>query len=342
MAKRNDAAPATAKGAGEAELVVRPNILPGVSDDENFITEAGKAVVVFLRGIAGFFTTAQALEQEALAKRDAARQWTEPASAEDDVFIQEQIRDANRLRKEINAHWQITSAVSAFHKRLTSRRDKGADAAEETASIGNKLHNEYGRRERERVARVLEQERRQNELDAQAKRERELMELEQAAVATEERMPNLSQREERFVELVAYGLNSPTTSARTAGYKEPELQGERLMKTPKIQQAIKALQEAAALRRQREARAAAPLDVAAPAAMKPDIQKAAGAHDRTTVTLEIVDERAFVEAAFSGKYGIPSTLFVPKQAACNDAARQMGDLCNRWPGVRVKRDTKVV
>jgi prophage DNA circulation protein len=339
MAKREPRAPARAHG----ELTHVSHIsLPGVSDDEAFVAQAGKSVITFLRELAGFFTTAQALESEALAKLDAAKSWQAPKTSDDDLFIQEQIKDANTIRKQILEHWKITSLVSQFHKRLTGRRDKGADAAEEIATIGNRLHNGWTVEQKEKVRRQEESERLQRELDAQAARDRELQAMELKALAAEEGSPDLSERESRFVDLVFGDLNSPTTAARHVGFKDPALQAERLMKSPKIQAAIEARRTAQAIRKQREARAAAPLVVEAITPMKPDIQRAAGASERTTYSLEVVDEAAFIEAAFSGRYGIPHDLFTVKPAKGNEYARSMRELVNRWPGCRLVTKTGVI
>jgi hypothetical protein len=341
MALRTKAAPA--KGAAETSIAPAAAFLPpGVSDDELFIQQAGGVVVTFLRSAREFLVRANALETHALAKLDAAKTWPAPTSAEEDVFLQEQIKDANGLKKEIVEHWKITSLVSQFHKRLTGRRDKGVTAAEEIAAIGNNLHNGWTIAEKERVRRLHEQERQQAELDAQMQRERELQEMERAAIEAEEGRPDLSERESRFVDLVFGGLNAPTTAARSVGFKDPALQAERLMKSPKIQKAIESRLQAQAIRKQKEARSAAPLVTRTVPTIKPDIQKAAGAHDRTTYSIEFTDGAAFRAAAFSGQYGIPQDIFEASQAKGNEYARSMRELVNRWPGCRLVTKTGVV
>lgn len=343
MAKRTPATPAK----GEAMTPVSAAIVvPGVTDDAALVAQGGKAVVEFLKGLTAFFKTAQGLEQSALSTLATARTWKEPTNGEEDVALQMSIKAANTDKKVILEHWKITSLVSQFHKRLTARRDRGANALEESAEIGNRLHNGYTTKERERVRRLEEQERQQAELDAQAARDRELMEIERKALEAEEQSPSLSAREQLFVDAYTapggVAAGNAAKCAKLVGYKDPDQVAVRLMKASKIVAAVEAVATAAALRAQKQARAAAPLEVAATAPIRPDIQKAAGAHDRTTFTIEFTDTAKFREAAFSGQYGIPHDIFEPAQAKGNEYARSMRELVNRWPGCRLVKDTGVV
>jgi hypothetical protein len=46
-------------------------------------------------------------------------------------------------------------------------------------------------------------------------------------------------------------------------------------------------------------------------------------------------------AVIGGKHGIPPDVLMVNQARLNDYARDLGDVINRWPGVRFDSDTKL-
>jgi hypothetical protein len=297
-------------------------LLPGVSEDEQFATQAGTAIRDFLKGIAGFFTTARALEDEALQIARDAQAWREPANGDEDVVLQEQIKHGNQVKKQIAEHWKITATVSQFHKRLTSRRDRGIDAVEGATLIGNRFHNSYVERANRRAAEQVERERKQAELDAQAKRDREQLELEMKAQEAEAASPDLSEREQRFVFAYCNGTG-----------------GDR---SDKIKAAIAALESANAIRQQKAAAAQKPLELETKTAIKPDVQRAAGAHDRTTHGAEVLDEQALIDAVLAGKHGIPTDVLMVNHSKVNTYGRDLHELVNRWPGVRYTKNTKVV
>jgi hypothetical protein len=321
-------------------------LLPGVSEDEQFIAAAGRAVLDFLKGLSGFFTTARALEDEALQIAKDAKLWVEPTNSDEDVALQEQIKHGNQVKKQIAEHWKITATVSQFHKRLTSRRDRGIDAVEGATLIGNRFHNSYVERANRRAAEQVERERKQAELDAQAKRDREQLELEMKAQEAEAASPDLSEREQRFVFAYCNGTggdrgNAPRC-ARLCGYKNPDEAALRLIRSDKIKAAIAALESANAIRQQKAAAAQKPLEVETKTAIKPDVQRAAGAHDRTTHGAEVLDEQALIDAVLAGKHGIPTDVLMVNHSKVNTYGRDLHELVNRWPGVRYTKNTKVV
>lgn len=316
-------------------------VVAGTSEDEQIAAEAGQAVVRFLKGLSSFFTTARAIERGAEHTLEDARALRLPASSSEDVSIQRFAKQASIDRKAAEEHWQITSVVSQFHKRLVAARKRATDPLEQANAIGNDLHNRYVQAEQRRAREEQERLDREAEERARLAREQELADLEAAAIRAEEGSPDLSARERTFVDLY-FATGNGTTSAQRAGFKKPMAEASRLLTLPKIQAAIQAKREAAALRQKHENVRTMPLEVSPVEEVRPDVMKAPGLTDRTTYSAEIFDRAAFVQAAVSGRYGIPLDTLMPAQTQLNEYARSMHELINRWPGIRLKSKTGVV
>lgn len=329
-----------AKRKGEAQAEVL-DMVPMPAEVQETSSD-GRTIVQFLQGLAAFFGQASELERAAVATLTTAQQLKAPENSVADEVIQKFVKKTSADKKAVEAHWGITSVVHQFHRRLTAKRDIAVKALTAANEIGNRLHNGYVQAETRRAE--AEERRRREEAEFQARelQRQELDRLEAEALAKEESAPELSERESRFVELFSTGTTLGPVAARIAGFKDPGVAAARLLGMAKIQQAVKVRQEAAAIRRQAEARARMPLEVEDVPEVKPDVTKAPGASDRTTKTCEVYDAEAFVRAAISGQYGIPWQNLEPSQAGLNASAREMGNLINRWPGVRFKETTRVV
>jgi hypothetical protein len=300
----------------------------GASEDEQFVAKVVPAIREFLRNLAGFFTTAQALEKAAIATLEQARQLAAPTTAAEDTAIQSFIQKANGDRKEVESHWTICQVVNGFHKRLTGARGRPTSALEEAAGIAQRLHNGYVEAERRRVA--AEQERLRREAEAKAR--------EKAALDREASMAGLSEREQLFVDYFV-ALNDARRAAHGALYRNADQAGSRLLNTPKIQAAIQAKRDAVAIRTQAAAKRELPLDVQVET-VKPNIQKATGAVDRDYHSGEVLDEAAFIAAVIGGKHGIPWDVLTVNQTKLNEYARSLQGRLNLWPGVRHNKTTK--
>ncbi len=294
----------------------------------------------FLGGLQAFVVRAQELEVKAAATLEKAASLRSPATAAEDETLQSFIRTANTDRKATEDHWSICSAVHGLHRRLTARRDKPVTAFERAAAIAQQLHNTYVENERRRAREEEERQRREAEERARQDRELELADAERQALEHEAASKDLSEREQQFVELIFAGYNTPANAARQAGYKDPR-QGERLMGTLKIQQAIEAKRAAQAIRRQAEAKRQAPLEVEH-VSVRPNVSRASGAVDRTTHGAEILDERLFIEAAVGGKHGIPLDCLMANPTKLNEYSRSLHERINLWPGIRYVKRTKTV
>jgi hypothetical protein len=181
-------AKATKARTTTAELVEQKD------DDLSFTLQAGSAVVAFLKTAAEFFTRAKKLEDTAIEVLKFGKSLTAPTSGEEDVEVQKFITRCNTGAKTVDAHWDgteqapgITRILYRLHRRATQRRDVAVKALKEAAEIGNRLHNGWTAKERERVERENRERQRLADEKAREDRERELAALERERVKAEVR-----------------------------------------------------------------------------------------------------------------------------------------------------------
>lgn len=330
-----------------------PALVPEVvSEDEQLTKTDGGQIVQWLGALRSFMGRAEALEGSALVTRDAARALVAPKTAAEDEEVQRFVKRASLAEKDLEEHWTITAAVSRFHRRLTAKRSIAEVYLAEAKRIANGLHNGYVVTEKRRAEEADRLAREQVEFLAKQEREHELQRLEAEAVAAEEASGELSAREATFVDLFCgidrlgqgmahFHANNGQACAKTAGYKDPLVASARLLSNAKIQIAIKAKQQAATIRRQAVAKAAAPVAVEYQE-VRPNITKAPGASDRTTWGGEVLNEAATIEAFRAGTHGIPADLFQINPAKLNEYGRSLHERLDLWPGVRHTKKTGVV
>ena len=302
-----------------------------VTEELEPIQTDGAVLSAFLGGLVPFFGRARELETTADELSQRAAKLKAPVNGAEDATVQQFVQRANGAKKAIEEHWGVTSAFHRLHRKLTALRDRGATKASEAAERAQRLHNQYVAAERARVAEENARRQREAEEEAERKRNAEIVRAEAEAVQREEAMGELSDRERRFVELFAFGLHTGETAARSAGFKDARLAAKRLLGLAKIMTAIKAAQEAAALRRQAEATRQRPLEV---------VERQGT--DRTTWRGVVLDERLFIEAVLGGKHGIPADVLTVNQSKITEYARSMHELMNRWPGVKAEKTTKTI
>ncbi len=322
------------------------HLLPGISEDEQYVSQAGVAVLSFLKGVAGFFTAASAMEREAIGSLERAKALLPPATMEEDHRIQKFIKENTTARQIAEKHWEVTTLVSAFHRRLTAARARTVEKHTQAGSIATNLHNRYVDDEKRRVAAETERRRVEEEQRAAAERQAELDRLEAAAVQAEEHAPTLSAREQKFVDAytsnVAQWRNDGKRCAQLAGFTGNLVAvSARLLSLPKIQQAIAAATRANEIREQKAAVAATPVDVQPIETIKPNISRSAGVHDFVTHGAELLDAAALIEAVFAGKYGIPRDVLKVDESKLNSYGKEYKELVNRWPGVKYTKKTGV-
>lgn len=310
-----------------------------VSEDQRVIASDGGMLVQFFGGFVKFFSTATELEDQAKALAERSQTFTLPKTAEQDAALVRFVQEANASRKLIVSHWEITSAFSKLHKRLVAVRERGVLYADTAAQRAQRLHNDYLAAEARRVREENEAREREAEAKARIEREAELRRLEAAAVEAEEVSSTLSPREVAFVRYFREGKTGKQ-AAQLAGYKDPIGQAARLQTSEKIRAAIKAADDADAIRRQQAAKAAQPLNVVQPERAVANVIKTGT--ERTYKGAELTDEKALIAAILEGKLGIPIDLLTINPSKLNQYGRDLGVLVNRWPGVRFTENKKTI
>jgi hypothetical protein len=322
---------AVKKTVKKAEIVEAdaPDLMPALVD--------GTAIGSFVANLRQFFAQAQLIEMDANATLARMQGLRLPTNAAEDEQVMNEVRAITQKKKVADEHWAVTQLFSRMHKWTVARRERAGRPLDEAAAIGNRLHTTYKdaevRRAREEQLRLQ----REAEEKARREQERQLAELEKAALKAEAASPDLSEREQSFISLYLQHRNGPS-AARLAGFKDADAAALRLLKAPKILKALEAAEKAIALRKQAVAIKTSPIEVE-DVVVKPDI---AGGGDRTTWSCEIIDVAAFRDAVFEGKYGIPRDTLIPSPTTLNQYARDMKHLLDRWPGVRAVKKTTVV
>lgn len=314
------------------------------------VAQASLGLVAWLQGLATFFRTARDIEQDAVARLARMKALAVPTTVEEDAAVRQAVLDDRDARKAATAHWDpITGLLSKVHRMTTAGRSRATDPLEASEAHGTRLHTTYVDNEKRRAAQAADIERRRLEAEAQRDRDAKLAEFEAAALAAEESSPELSAREQKFVEfhsgLMPDGTrrgapNAAIAAAHAAGYAKPNEAASRLIASDKIRAAIAARQSAATMRTQIEVmKEMAPFvdeqrveDVGKPALNKGDSESWSAA---------CVDLEAFRDAAFEGGYGIPRSIFVVDPAALNREARSLMQNIERWPGIKATKNTTV-
>ncbi len=332
-----------AKKSAASALV--PEVLPAedkpdvLARETALVASESTEIQGFFKGAQKFFAGARQLEEQSLVYLDRAKALKEPTTKDEDQALKDFARECKDLKSETESYWdKVVKAFHGIHKGLTGGRGRGMDNAQQAYDMANRLHNAYVRKEEERVRREAEERRRAEEAKAAEQRRQELAALETQRLAAEASMPSLSERESVFVSQVANGTNSEA-AARMAGYADPLAQAGRLMKAEKILTAIKALTDAAALRRQAEAKAATPIHVDV-IEERPEVDTKG---DTGRWTGECFDPAALILAFKSGTpAGIPYDLFEVNQAKLNQYATALHERLDLWPGCRAKKTTRIV
>jgi hypothetical protein len=329
----------TPKAAPASEEIT--SLILGADEDEQLVANAGRALLGFFKSMAGFFTTAKALEQTSLQLLDTSKELEIPATPQEDEEIQRFIRRCSAQKRDVEEHWAITALISKFHRTMTARRSRSTDACTQAGERGNSLHFSFVQAERRRAQQENDRREAAARAQAEADRQAELARLEAEAVAREEGSAQLSGREQVFVEqMVAHG--NGVRAAQAAGFPDPAKSSARLLKQAKVTDAIQGAREAAAIRQQAAARARRPVEVQPYQEVQPALTRAPGASERVTYGAELVSEEALVTAILAGTHGIPTDLLRIDPVKLNTYARDLKERINLWPGVRLKKNEKVI
>lgn len=315
------------------------------------LTTATGQLQTFLGSMARFITGATELEKRAKEQLDIAKQLKAPTNGDEDAHVQVVIRNAKLTRKQIDEHWGIAQVVHGIHRMMTARREKGGQLADQAAQTAQTLHNRYVDEQNRKAREETERLRREAVAREEEERAREQERLEAEAVKREEASTDLSEREKAFVDFLVLDIHAGTTqgnpqrAAERAGYRDALKTAARLTSSPKIQAAVKAKQEAEAIRKQAAARKNRPSEVHVEP-VRPDISRAPGSFDRSTYSAEVFDVDQFMAALLDPvqrtRLGIPADIATFQQTKLNEHARDLKELMNKWPGVRAVKKTTTV
>ena len=321
------------KQAGVEVLDAEP-----VNQETSLVATESAALGGFLRKLETFLVGARDIETKARATRDRFKTFVMPTSLEEDSALKDEVRLASAQQGAAETYWNITTAFSRFHKRLTAARARATGPLEEAIQIGNDLHARYLREEQRKADDRAREAQRKADEKARIEREAELDALEAKANALEEASEDLSDRENRYIDAIIR-LGNAQAAAKAAGYRNPIVAAARLTTNQKIIDAITAKQQAATLRRHAEAVREMPVE--ADIVDEPEA-RVDTTGDRTGRSAVVTDEAALIAAVCEGRLGIPRDVLTIRQTKLNDYARSIGKLIERWPGVSYKEKTTIV
>jgi len=314
--------------------VIDAEVLPA---EVALVQQEHALVLPWFDNLANWWRSNKAMVAVAKDRLEQSRQRKAPVTEAEDLALQEDLlADRNALKLAEEHAEPFTGAFFRIHRRLTQARAEVTKPLEQSAGILQGLHNTYTAEQR-RLAREMEERAiRKAEEEARQRQQEELAELERRAVEREEASADLSDRERKFVEQMAKTGNAQQ-AAVLAGYKDSLKSAARLMSLGKITSAINGLKDAEAIRRQAVAVSQEPAIPFVNAPVRPNIQKASGARERTTWSADITDLQALHEAALRGE--VPPDVLMVDVARVNRYATELRELINTWPGVQARKTT---
>ena len=277
-----------------------------------------------------FVKNVKVLEERALTIEKKAARLPKKITKKSADTAKAIVREARVAKRDVPETWMMLKKVQSLAKAMIAKRKISEGAFDAAIKAGESHYFEWSESEKRRIAEEQETARRAAEERARQEREKELVDIEQAALEAEAGMAELSDRELVFVGDMAGGMDL-STAASDAGYANPAKQGKRLMATKKIVQAIEAKREANTIREEAAVVNSAPLEVELDETESVDLKE--GRRNRSA---ELLDEDALRAAVIEGKHGIPPEVLMANPVALNSYARDLGKLINRWPGVRLK------
>ena len=332
--------------SAQLQTVHEPEVV-GQSEHLELVRGLQDGITTFFRGAGVFFKGASVLREEAKLMLARAEALTVPTDDASNKIVQRVVIDSTRGRKANTEHWEpITKTFHKVHKVLTSGRGEAEKDFVRAALLGNRHHSDYVS-EQERKARIEQQ-----RLDrlareaAQRERDEENRRLEEERLTLEADSPNLSDREQRFVNAYDQHRNS-IKAERMAGYKVGY--GVKLLDREKIQTALELLVKTREVARQLEVIKTAPVIPKATPVVRSTVNHVVGAGSRKQRGAVVFDEYALIEAILmqaanpppEGEPVIPTDVLTIKAPKVNEYARSLGRVINEWPGVRFTEETKV-
>lgn len=243
-------------------------------------------------------------------------------------------------KREVEA-WYRDKMVTPLKKALDWARDQmNTDLAlfEQAITTEDALDTAYVREQQRLEQDAADARRKQAEAEEQAKRDKEAAEAEAAAVKLEQSSNILSAREQVFVSLVVTSNKSMPAminAAKKAGYKDAEASLARLMKSEKINTAIANAEKAAAIRRESDAKQAAPVIVDV-APVESQIGTVSGTSMRTYYGCGKVEMQALLKAVLDGR--VPFEAIQANMVFLNAQARSLKEHFPKvYPGCQLTK-----
>jgi len=314
----------------------KPEVL-APEDANTLIGPDGSRVGAFMAGLVPFFARATELETNANATLARVKAMGEPTSLVEDTAMKEIVRGVSAEQKQLGAHWLARAPFFAVHKLLTAAFKRADAPLEQAKNIAQGHHNAWTRKDNARIERERQAVRDEQERQFKIQQKKEADDLEDRALALEATLDGLSERESRFVDYMAKEDRDPEKVARHVGYKNPEVQGPRLMANKKIKVAIAAAKQAAEVREQKDA---VQQEEAPPIEDEYELESSSEG-DRKTKTGTFDDVFRLLQAYKAGA-NIPESLFLGNQPELNRYARAMGSRIEQWPGVSYHEKTRTV
>ena len=239
------------------------------------------------------------------------------------------LRRAKQIKRRIEEHWsRIKRNVDDLKRNLLDLERKDLEPVVAFIAARERQALDYQNGEARRVREEEDRRRRIAEEQARNDREALLRKMEAEALKAEASSPNLSPREQVFVDVVSSGTNWDL-AAKQVGYKDPSA-GDRLMHTPKIIAAIESQRKARQIREQQQAERDRPLDVVTKEVVR-QTAKVIGTRNTVTYSARVDDIGKVWAAVTDGK--ISREVFLCNEVWLNQQARQLKEAFEQvFPG----------
>lgn len=259
------------------------------------------------------------------------------------------LKGAKTLKREIVAHYEaIKKPINVARNTVLDLERQHLAPVEQAIDVLDRVTSSYVRQQERLEREAADRLRREAEAKEQVRRDEEARQAEEHALTLEAASDALSEREQKFVRAVivnGFKIGDPAHLFRLAvqsGFKAKD--AVRLMDSKKINDAIANAQQAAAIRREAEAKQASPIIVDVPV-VESQIGKVAGTSMRRYYAVESVDLRQLVlDVAENIQHGDGAMLLAlqPNLVYLGEQVRSLKEMASRvWPQVRVKVSDKV-
>lgn len=245
------------------------------------------------------------------------------------------LKGAKALKREITEHYaKIKKPLNDARNTVLDLERQHLAPVDQAIAVAERVDTAYVR-ETERLEREAAAERqRRAEAEEQARRDKESADAEAMALKLESSSNVLSERELMVVSFFTASnrqLSALIAACKRAGFKDPTAAASKLLKSDKFNTAITNADKAAAIRRESEAKQAAPILVET-VAVESQIGKVAGTSLRAYYSCGEVDLRALILAVAENiQHGDGAMVLAlePNMVYLNGAARDLKEMFSK-------------